>query len=153
MSDPGMKEQKNHRLSGFAELCGMQVEDISEGYCKASCELQGRLLNPYGIVHGGATNTLMDTAAGIAAIYSVSPPRFVVTRSADVHYLRPIRGERMTVEARTVKAGQRICLVKADAYDDNNILSASGYFEICYIDNEGRENNCVDTSFQQKPDD
>lgn len=134
MTDNDKLIQAKHLMSsGFSAYCGIEIEEIHTGYCKATCSLQENLMNPERIVHGGATATLMDTAAGFAAEYAVDPPRDLVTRSVDIHFTRPVQGTRMTAEAQAVKVGDKTCLVKTDMYDDQGRLAASAFFEMFYI--------------------
>ena len=122
------------RLTGFTGHCGIEIETVETGRCTAVCRTGEEHLNPLGLVHGGVTATLMDVAAGTAAIYAVDPPRYVVTQSADVHYLRPAGPGLLRAEARAVKAGRHTCFTQVQVSDEAGRLVASGSFEIFYVD-------------------
>ena len=127
-------ELAQKRIVGFAAYCGLKLEELRPGEAKGSCPLRPELLNPYGYVHGGAIDTLLDTLGGICAYTATLPPRYVVTRSTDIHYLRPIVGEIMRGTACAVKSGRQTCLIRAEAFDGEGRLCAEGLLEFFYTD-------------------
>lgn len=122
------------RLAGFTGYCGVRIDEAADGFCRAHCDLEEHHLNPRGAVHGGMLCTLMDVAAGTAAISAFDPPRVAVTQSADIHYLRPAGGSRLRAEGRAVKAGHSVAFVQAEVFDDEDKLVAVGGFEFFYIE-------------------
>lgn len=129
-----LMELAQKRIVGFAAYCGMTLISVEPGSVRGDCPLVPELLNPYGKAHGGAISTLMDTLSGICASSASVPPRYVVTRSADVHYLRPVTGSRIVGWARAVRAGRQMCLVQTEIYDDQDRLCASGQLEFFYVE-------------------
>lgn len=124
----------NGELGGFNELVGLRAELVRQGFCRLVCDIQPKHCNPRGSVHGGMSATMMDTAGGVAAIFSGPEPRPIVTQSASAHYLRPLKGTRIVAEARVVKAGHRTCLTRADLYDDEGQLCCTGEIELFFTD-------------------
>ena len=122
------------RLVGFAVTCGLELDAVEIGETRGHCLLRPELRNPYGFVHGGAINTIMDTLGGMTASGAADPPRYVVTRSADVHYLRPVLGSVMRGRAIAVKAGKQACLIRAEVFDEEDRLCAEGLLEFFYLD-------------------
>lgn len=120
------------RLTGFTELCGIRLETLELGFCRCVMELEDKLLNPQGAVHGGAIATIMDVATGTAAIFNSDPPRLGVTRTADVHYLRPVLAGPIRAEARVVRAGKSFAYVRVELLDGQDRLCADGSFEYFY---------------------
>lgn len=121
-------------IVGFPALCGMEIEELTKGACTASVRLRPELLNAHGFAHGGVIHMLMDTAAGVAGRYCYYPQRPTVTRSADVHFLRPVQGAKMTARAAAVKIGRTGSLMRAELFDEQERLCATGYFEMIYMD-------------------
>ena len=133
MTQSDMLRMAEELLIGFGEFCGMEIQSIDGKTLSGTMPLSKEFLNVHGFAHGGAINTLMDTAAGILATFATDPPRHVVTRSADNHFLRPIGGDSMRVEAQVVKTGKTCCLVNTDVYDDQGRIAAVGYFDVVYV--------------------
>lgn len=134
MTEKETMELIRRRHEGFTGYCGLVIDEAAAGACRAHVELQPRHLNPRGAVHGGLLSTLLDVTAGTAAIVAFDPPRWAVTQSADVHYLRPALGSHLTAQAKTVKAGRSIAYVQAEVYDEAGTLVTAGSFEMFYVD-------------------
>lgn len=122
------------RREGFTGYCGIVIDEAEDGFCRGHVEIEAHHLNPRGVVHGGLLSTLLDVTAGTAAIVAFDSPRWAVTQSADVHYLRPARGKRLTAEARAIKAGRSVAFVRAEVFDETGSLVTVGSFEMFYID-------------------
>ena len=97
------------RLVGFAPHIGITIDTLEPGHGTGHCDLTPEHFNPYGFAHGGAINALMDTVGGFTASVAHGELRYVVTRSADVHYVRPLMGSRMDVRCEGIKAGKQTC--------------------------------------------
>ena len=136
MTEQESRDFLRRRHEGFTSYCGIRIDEAADGLCRAHVALEARHLNPRGFVHGGLLCTLMDVAAGSAAITACEPPRMMVTQSAELHYLRPAAGGVLTAAARTVKAGRSVAFVQVDVTDETGKLVAAGSFELFYIAEE-----------------
>ena len=134
MDKEALRRAAEKRLVGFAAACGLELETVEIGETTGRCMLRPELLNPHGFVHGGAIDTVMDTLGGLSASSAFDPPRALVTRSVDVHYLRPVLGTLMRGRAAVIKAGKQTCLVRAEIFDDEERLCAEGLLEFFYLD-------------------
>ncbi len=126
----------NEELGPFNRLVGLRAEGAGPGWSRVVCPIRPEHCNPRGAVHGGMSATLLDVAAGIAAIYASGEPRPMVTQSASVHYLRPLTGSVMRAEGRVIKAGRKTCLARVDLFDDRERLCCTGDLELFYLDGE-----------------
>jgi uncharacterized protein (TIGR00369 family) len=126
--------QINEGMGPFNRYVGLRAEAVGQGWCRLVCPIRPELLNPQGGVHGGMSATMLDVAGGVAAIYAGGEARPMVTRSASLHYLRPLTGGLMRAEGRVVKAGRRTCLARAELYDEADRLCCVGDLELFYTD-------------------
>lgn len=55
------------RNDRFANLAGIEIIEVAEGYCKAKLEIEDKHLNSANVVQGGAIFTLADLAFGVAS--------------------------------------------------------------------------------------
>ena len=133
MSDYSMLEIAREMLVGFGDYVGIEIRSITDTHLTAVMPLRKEYLNLHGFAHGGVVNTLMDSSSGILSMFANHPPRRVVTRSADMHFVRPLSGSSMRAEAEVIKHGKTCCLARADVYDDQDRLCATGSFELVYI--------------------
>lgn len=133
MTENETRELIRRRHEGFTGFCGVVIDEAEAGVCRAHVDLEARHLNPRGFAHGGLQGTLMDVAAGCAAITAGDPPRMMVTQSAQAHYLRPCSGGRLTATAKTVKAGRYVAVVQVELTDGEGRLVTTGSFELFYL--------------------
>lgn len=133
MTELDVTKVNRQNREGFNGFCGVLIDRAAGGESRVHVDLEPRHFNPWGSAHGGLLSTLMDVAAGAAAISACDPPRRMVTQSAEIHYLRPAAGTRLTAEARTLKAGRSVAFVQVEAKDDAGALVAAGSFELFYL--------------------
>lgn len=101
-------------LPPILEWIGIRTERTATG-AVASAELTDALRNPWGILHGGVTATLID-AAGAAAVHDATG-REAATADCTLHYLAP--GRVGPVAARATLLGSRPDghVVRVDVHD------------------------------------
>ena len=100
---------------GFSKDIGLEVLEVSEGYCKGRIALHKRHMNPLNTVHGGVFFTLADTICGIAA---ASAGYGGPTVQGDMDYMRAVRGKEISCTARVVKTGKTLTWVDGIIADD-----------------------------------
>ena len=122
---------QQHEQTGFIHNIGLHVTELKEGYAAGEMKIKEGLMNPLGIVHGGALAGLADTIAG-CAVYSLGLR--CVTSDYQITYLRPAKGNLLTCEAKVRKAGRRLSIVNATVYNDKHEEVAIGTFQFAVIE-------------------
>ena len=115
-------DQKN----AFMLHCHVEPVDLTQPD-RARFRMEGRpdLLNPHGVIHGGALYTLADNAAGYAAH---SDGRRYVTQTSSFHFLRNQGGGIIYAEGRVVHRGHTSCLATVEITSADGTLLATGEF-------------------------
>lgn len=103
----------------FAKLMGMQLVDLQLDMATIKIDMRDDLRHPGGILHGGVTATLIDTAMAYAVRTRVAPEERTATIDLTVHYLRPHIDGTFACTAKVVRAGKRIFTVSADVYNES----------------------------------
>lgn len=103
------------------DVCGIQVDSLSDNEAVLSMPVDTRHLNGNGVVQGGAIFTLCDTAFAAAANCG---SRRMVNRSAEITYLKPGTGPMLYARAKCVSQGATMGLYQIEAYDDTGTLIA-----------------------------
>ncbi|MEO7538668.1 MAG: PaaI family thioesterase [Pyrinomonadaceae bacterium] len=103
----------------FAKLIGMRLVDLEPGVAIISIEMRDDLRQPSGVLHGGVTATLIDTAMAFAVRTRLAIDEATATIDLTVHYLRPHITGTFTCTAKVVRAGKRIFTVSADVVNDD----------------------------------
>ena len=109
----------------ISRLVGFEVEPGSGGEAVVHLAVDERLNNPMGRVHGGVLAALADAAMGIAFGRTLDEGQDFATLDLHVHFMRPVRGERLTASASVRQRGLRIGFVDCEIVDSRKRLIAS----------------------------
>jgi len=118
-------ENALHNLP-FSKLIGMRLVDLSPGVAKIAIEMRDDLRQPSGVLHGGVTATLIDTAMAFAVRTHLPIEAATATIDLTVHYLRPHLSGTFICTAKVVRAGKRIFTVSAEVHGNEGKLIATG---------------------------
>ena len=110
----------------FAKLLGMRLTAIRPNEAIVEIPMREDLRQPSGVLHGGVTATLIDTAMAFAVRTYLDDTEPTATIDLTVHYLRPLVDGKAICTARVVRPGKRIFTVSADVHDDAGKLIATG---------------------------
>lgn len=122
------QKQRARRVLGempIARLMGMELVDIRPGEAEISLAMHNDFRQPHGLLHGGVTATLIDTAMAFAIRTRISETEKTATIDLTIHFIRPHISGKITCIARTVRAGRRIFTVSADVVNEDNKLIAT----------------------------
>ena len=103
----------------FARLIGMKLVGLKPDEAVISIEMRDDLRQPSGVLHGGVTATLIDTAMAFAVRTRLPVDEATATIDLTVHYLRPHITGTFTCTAKVVRAGKRIFTVSADVVNED----------------------------------
>jgi acyl-CoA thioesterase len=117
-------ESALHNLP-FAKLIGMKLVDLRHNEAVIRMEMRDDLRQPHGVLHGGVTATLIDTAMAFAVITRLADGERASTVDLTVHYLRPHTEGTFTCTAKVVRAGKRIFTLSADVVNEHDKLIAT----------------------------
>ena len=132
MSTPEISEENKERARNalktlaFARLIGMELVDIRLGEADVKIGMRDDLRQPYGILHGGVTATLIDTAMAFAVRTHLEDHEVTTSVDLTVHYLRPHAEGDAVCTAKVVRPGRRVFTVAADVVDSEGKLIATG---------------------------
>jgi uncharacterized protein (TIGR00369 family) len=102
----------------FAKLIGMKLIGLKTDEAVISIEMRDDLRQPSGVLHGGVTATLIDTAMAFAVRTRLAIGEQTATIDLTIHYLRPHITGTFTCTAKVVRAGKRIFTVSADVVNE-----------------------------------
>lgn len=108
----------------FAQLLGLEIVAASRGSATLRMPIRKELTQNYGLLHGGAMASLIDTATAFAIVSQLSSPERFTTVDLTVNYLKAITEGAAICQARVVRAGRRILTLSAEVHDDAGTLAA-----------------------------
>ncbi len=109
----------------FARLLGIELVDIAYGEAILKLKMRDELRQPQGVLHGGATASLIDTATAFAVITCLGDGEKATTIDLTVHYLRPVSEGEIVCTAKVARAGRRILTVSAECVNSEGKLTAT----------------------------
>jgi len=88
----------------FSRWLGVEVLDLSEGYCRLQASIREEMLNSFGMVHGGVPFSLADTAFAYACNNRNARS---VALDANMSFIKPTHlGDTVTAEACEIHNGR-----------------------------------------------
>jgi uncharacterized protein (TIGR00369 family) len=123
-------KRENTNLTHIASLLQFKTTLIDDKTLEMEMPNSPLLDNSIGIVHGGLTATLLDTALGTLASHVPGNKKGAVTVELKVDFLTPGIGERFICRAEVVHNGRQLVRMEGKVRNEkgNLIASASGTF-------------------------
>ncbi len=106
-------------IPGFISHNQYKVEEVTSEYCKMTVELTENSLNPNKTAHGGLLFGLADTTMGVLAR---TTGRNITTINAQIDYLKPGKGTKITCIAEPLKVGKTTAVYRANIYNEEETL-------------------------------
>jgi len=99
----------------YAELVGftLRLGPRGSGSCSAALDVRPELLNPNGVVHGGALFSMADTAMGAALHTTLAPGEYCATVEIKIHFLQPVSKGKLRCRTRVVQRGRRLAVLES----------------------------------------
>jgi uncharacterized protein (TIGR00369 family) len=104
---------------------GMKVIEAGEGKSKLMMSVSPELLNVYGMLHGGAVASLLDSACSIAAGTFLEPGEICVTVDLRVNFIANLSSGEIIAEGTLIHKGKQTCVARAEARDQGGNLIAA----------------------------
>ncbi len=107
------------------EVLDIQFSDVGDEFIEATMPVTPKVHQPYGILHGGASIALAETAGSVLSATSIDFKKFKsVGMQMTANHLRPKREGMVTARAEFIKKGKTAHLVKIEIRDEeNNLIS------------------------------
>jgi len=99
-----LNERARNSLPGFL---GITVTEIGADYLRATMPVVPRTHQPFGVLHGGASVALAETAGSLAAMLCVEPRYMCLGQEINANHLRAISVGTVTATARPYHLGAR----------------------------------------------
>lgn len=110
----------------FPKLLGLEVEDLRTGYCRMRLPYRPELDQPFGVVHGGAIASLIDTVVVPAVGAAYEAGWGYATLTMDIQYLGAIVREDAVAEGWVTQRGRSVVFCRAEVRTAGGRPVASG---------------------------
>jgi uncharacterized protein (TIGR00369 family) len=126
-----MNESELTRNVPLLETLGIALVEARQGTATLRMTVDERHLRTLGLLHGGATATLLDTALGYAVTSKAADGFHAVTAQLNVNFTRPVsRGEVLEATGRVLHAGSQTAVASGEVRNGNGklVATATGTF-------------------------
>lgn len=130
-----LKNLANH--GSFPTLIQMRVEEIEFDHCIITLAAHNRLLQPFGIIHGGVLATLIDTATYWAVFMRLPQDTGLVNIDLKLNYLKTANPGLLTAEGHCIRAGRTISYAEARVTNEAGDLLAHGTSTLMALPGKG----------------
>ena len=100
----------------FPGYLGFHLTEVRRGYARLEVEGREALNNPSGVMHGGASFGLADTAVAAALVSIYGGGSALLTIEMKINYLEPIFPGRVTAEAYVLRSSRRSAYAEVDIW-------------------------------------
>lgn len=112
----------------ISQLMGLEVQppiETAPGTAEVLLNVDHRMHNPMGMVHGGVISLLADAAMGIAFGRVLSEKYGFATIEMKTNYIRPVKESRLHASAKLIQRGLRIGFLECSIVDHRGKLVAT----------------------------
>ena len=128
-------------FSAFADYIGLRLVEWELDRCVMEMDVEDRVMNGTGVLHGGCLSTAIDTAIAHAALFCTVPENFRsgATVTLTVNFIAPVRlGSRVTIESKKTGGGATMFMSVAEARDETGRIIGTGqgigrYRDGCHV--------------------
>ncbi len=113
------------KTTPYLKLLGIELVELGAEIAVMSLEMKDDLRQPYGLLHGGATASLIDTAMAFANLSVLAADERATTVDLTVQYLRPHTTGKIVCTAKVIRAGKRMLFLSAEVVNEQGKLVAT----------------------------
>ncbi len=111
---------KMMETDAFSQWLGIEVIESKEGYCQLKMTVRPEMCNGFGIIHGGVTFSLADSALAFA---SNAYGRLSVALECSISYPNPVNvSDTLFAEAIEVNLSNKIGIYNIPVTNQNGVL-------------------------------
>ena len=90
------------------------------------------ILNPHGMLHGGAVYTMVDYSMGGAVVSVLPADEICATIEIKISYLASVRGGVLTCDTNIIKRGRKVVFLESRVTDGAGkiVAAATGSFAV-----------------------
>ncbi len=107
----------------MGEHIGIRFSEVGENYLKATMPVDHRTIQPYGLLHGGASVALAETLGSVGAALVIDPEKFIcVGQEINANHLRGVRSGLVTGVTAPIHIGSSSHVWEIKIYDEREKL-------------------------------
>ena len=119
-------------IGPLAEQLHITNDGAKDGRTIYKLAVTPELLNPHGVLHGGAVYVMVDYSMGGATMSVLPPGDICATIEIKISYLGSVRGGTLKTATEIIKRGRRVVFLESKVTDGDGrlVATASGSFAV-----------------------
>jgi 1,4-dihydroxy-2-naphthoyl-CoA hydrolase len=126
-------EELNAPPASLNSLLDIRIVEIGADFLRGTMPVDARTVQPYGLLHGGASVALAETLGSVAASMCVDPGYGVVGQEINANHVRSARRGLVTGTTRPVHIGARTHVWTIEIADESGKLVCISRLTIAVI--------------------
>lgn len=121
-----MPKKMPHNVEGFnpfGDLIGLAFTRTEKGCSQCVLEVNAKLLNPFRILHGGATYTMADTGMGAALLSCIDADEQCSTIEIKIVYLKSAKSGTLTCDTKVIHKSKRIATLESEIKNEGRLIA------------------------------
>ncbi len=120
--------------SGVHAALDIEVVELSAERAVVRVAITDKVHQPYGILHGGVSALLAESAASMGGSHAVAPGKIVVGTELNCSHLRSISSGTLTATATPIRIGRTIHVWGIDLTDESGRLICVARCSLAVLD-------------------
>lgn len=119
-------------IGPLAEVLHISNAGAKGGHATYVLDVVPEMLNPHGVLHGGAVYVMVDYSMGGATMSVLPPGDICATIEIKISHLAGVRGGTLTAQTGIIKQGRRVVFLESKVTDDRGklVATATGSFAV-----------------------
>ncbi|GAA5534136.1 hotdog fold thioesterase [Deinococcus aluminii] len=134
------EDVNDHHANTLAERLGIVATEVGPDYIVAQMPIDARTVQPYRMMHGGASAALAETLGSVGAMRTLNPQTHrCVGTELNISHLRPIaEGGVATGRAEPVHLGCRTQVWAIHVYDERGKQTSEARLTVFVLEQDAR---------------
>lgn len=123
------------------EHLGISFTESGDDFIEATMPVDERTVQPFGLLHGGASVTLAESLGSVAANLCIDDTSRYASVGVEINanHLRPVpSGQIVTGRTTPVRVGRRIQVWNIDIHDEKDRLVCTSRVTVAVVERPGR---------------
>ncbi len=117
-----LKVLNSFNSNTLGENLGIEFTEIGDNFVRAKMPVDRRTVQPYGILHGGASVALAETIGSVASQIAVGMDRTCVGVEINANHLKSVSSGYVHATAKPIRIGNNIHVWNIEILDDHKNL-------------------------------
>ena len=128
---------KSNGFNPFGELIGLNFTKSEEGFTQSVIEVNEKLFNPHGVLHGGIIYSMADTGMGGALYPLLTENELCATVEVKINYFKPVTSGDVICDTRVIHKGKKIAVMESEIMNNEQLVAkAIGTYSIFKINSD-----------------